>query len=409
MGYLEVANYDVLESTVSRYHCQRQWQRDDNARAARLIGTALDEEATSNVRKKTEAKEIWDTLVSVFEQSSLQRLYTLTNDFFEVTKDDATSVTNTLRDAQKRSSNSSQSAASLNSSTKGTPSNTPTTKKKETCSCLYCKKVGHVIADFRKRADAEQVRKEADSKPDIFFAVGLTAKNNFVAADSWIADSGASHNMTANKQHFGYIKVDVYVDDRWSSASLNSVCDGCTVLCNNAVVATGDLVGNVCVMNIRVHAPKTSAEAKTTLELWSGKTFDRIDYLRIFDSECYVNVLKKFRSKFDDKAVLGHFVVELYLNHHDEEQSTDDRSVSEYSDECDDEFNNDQPSSQPNRPARETCPPARLNDYEIDYQAHRSKNSALACLKEAVREELVNGRSKCIRLEFCQTRIPIFA
>lgn len=70
----------------------KRWQRD-NARAARILGTALDEEAAIYVRKKTDAKEIWDTLLSVFEQSSLQRLYTLFDSFFEITKDDATSIT----------------------------------------------------------------------------------------------------------------------------------------------------------------------------------------------------------------------------------------------------------------------------------------------------------------------------
>lgn len=69
----------------------KRWQRD-NARAARIIGTALEEDAAMHVRKKTDAKEIWDTLLSVYEQSSLQRLYTLFDNFFEITKDDATSV-----------------------------------------------------------------------------------------------------------------------------------------------------------------------------------------------------------------------------------------------------------------------------------------------------------------------------
>lgn len=70
----------------------KRWQRD-NARAARIIGTALDEETAIHVRKKTDAKEIWDILVSVFEQSSQQRLSTLFDQFFENSKDDLTSVT----------------------------------------------------------------------------------------------------------------------------------------------------------------------------------------------------------------------------------------------------------------------------------------------------------------------------
>lgn len=72
----------------------RRWQRD-NARAARIIGTALDDEPSIYVRRKTDANDIWETLISVYEQSSLQRLYTLFDTFFEVTKDEFTSVTKT--------------------------------------------------------------------------------------------------------------------------------------------------------------------------------------------------------------------------------------------------------------------------------------------------------------------------
>ncbi|GLV44126.1 hypothetical protein CBL_21279, partial [Carabus blaptoides fortunei] len=53
---------------------------------------------------------------------------------------------------------------------------------------------------------------------------------------------------------------------------------------------------------------KSSVPGKTPLKLWSDKAFDSFDYLRIFGSECYVNVPKNFRSKFDDKAVFGYFI-----------------------------------------------------------------------------------------------------
>lgn len=70
----------------------KRWQRH-NARAARIIDTALEEDAAMHVRRKTDTKKIWNTLLSVFEQSSPQRLYTLFDNFFEITKDDTTSVT----------------------------------------------------------------------------------------------------------------------------------------------------------------------------------------------------------------------------------------------------------------------------------------------------------------------------
>ncbi|XP_047115822.1 uncharacterized protein LOC124795783 [Schistocerca piceifrons] len=70
----------------------RRWQQD-NVQAARAFGTAHDEELAIHVRKKTDAKEIWDILTSVYAQSSLNRLCTLLDCFFETSKDDITPTT----------------------------------------------------------------------------------------------------------------------------------------------------------------------------------------------------------------------------------------------------------------------------------------------------------------------------
>lgn len=61
---------------------------------------------------------------------------------------------------------------------------------------------------------------------------------------------------------------------------------------------------------------KSSVPGKTPRELWTGKTFDSFNYLQIFGSECYANIPKKFRSKFNDKADLGYFVG--YVNDKDD-------------------------------------------------------------------------------------------
>ncbi|KAK5647877.1 hypothetical protein RI129_002769 [Pyrocoelia pectoralis] len=65
----------------------------DVFKSARMIGTSAEEDAAMHVRKETDAQEIWNTLLSVYEQSSLERLYALFDSFFEISKDDATSVT----------------------------------------------------------------------------------------------------------------------------------------------------------------------------------------------------------------------------------------------------------------------------------------------------------------------------
>ncbi|XP_011859843.1 PREDICTED: uncharacterized protein LOC105557263, partial [Vollenhovia emeryi] len=335
MGNVEMANRTVFKRTVPLFDCRwhavvpgravgrrgavaaseayRRWQRD-NARAAQILGTTLEEEAALHVRKKTDAKEIWDTLVSVFEQSSLQRLYTLLDSFFEMSKDDATSVTkhtsrlanvfeNILNELHKGNPNATlplpllhhrifktlgpeyqyyrstwyripeneqttkllienlRSIENLVAShgtpqttgafyarpkvknlqkkpNKSTPDPASTEHKKEKRSCLYCKKVGHIIANCQKR----------DSKPGTFFATGLAVNADFAPADSWISDSGTTHHMSTNKQYFatfekfpipqrvqtagkeyilaygsGRIDVEMRIGDRWLPASMKDV------------------------------------------------------------------------------------------------------------------------------------------------------------------------------------------
>lgn len=181
---------------------------------------------------------------------------------------------------------------------------------------------------------------------------------------------------------------------------------------------------------------KSSVSGETPFELWCNKSFDDLDYLRIFGSECYVHVSKKFRSKFDSKAVLGHFVgyvndkdgykvwvpsrhrlfksrnvdfrpeklcttnntIELEfvnnsndiadevesINEESENDAEPDSRISKENEEM--KENNEVPSS---RPVRQVRPPVKFSDYDIGYQAHRSEaNSAFACLTEAVSEEL---------------------
>ncbi|GLV46509.1 hypothetical protein CBL_20834 [Carabus blaptoides fortunei] len=242
----------------------RRWQRD-NARAARIIGTSLEEGAAMHVRKKTDAKVIWD--------------------YFEISKNDATTVTKHTSRLANVFDDILQELRKNN-------------------------KVGHLISKCRKRAGVEQKGSnlndknsdsslKQDSKPCTFIATGLTVNSDSVSADSWISDSDATHHMTANKQYFvtfekfpipqriqttgnecifaygsGSINVDVFTGNEWSSASLNDVW----------------------------YIP----EARHQLFSIRG--------LLNMEMKLYL-ILTNFRSKFDDKVVFGYFIG--YVNEKD--------------------------------------------------------------------------------------------
>ncbi|KAL7306915.1 hypothetical protein TKK_0001074 [Trichogramma kaykai] len=196
---------------------------------------------------------------------------------------------------------------------------------------------------------------------------------------------------------------------------------------------------------------KSGVPDKSPIELWSGKSFKSFDYLRIFGSDCYVNIPKQFRSKFDDKAVAGKFIgylnekdgykiwvpsknrvvnsrnvdfrpeklctndseIELYLNSTDEKEENhiknDDSIAEEFLDALDDggsteEENSEeeedkseskidiQATSQNTRPVRKIHTPKKLADYEVGYKisnvTNRKANSAWACMMEAVEQDI---------------------
>ncbi|KAL7296839.1 hypothetical protein TKK_0010234 [Trichogramma kaykai] len=687
------------------------WQ-DDNAKAARIIGTALEEDAAMFVRKKVDAKDIWDTLVSVYEQSSLQRLYTLFDIFFGILKDEATSIkkhatqlanvfSDILDESRKSDTNaklplsllhhrifktlgseyqfyrstwytyaekdqttnllvenlvSIESSLSTQSSqistafhakskfvSKNKSVNKPTanSEKKQKRTCHYCKKVGHLISICLKRLEAESKNTENQSsevssknyanKHSTFLATSFSVGSDSMPVDVWISDSGATHHMTANRQHFssyepfpipqpveiannscihahgcGNIDIEVLVGGKWSSAQLKNVryvpdvgnqlfsvrqatahgnkiiqvrvkdtksfCDGCVLgkshrkpfhprqkrsqqvgeLINsdvNGPMSTSSINGfryyvvfkddfskytriffmkeksevashlstfqNECHTNDHIvkyfrsdgggefdcsnvrkllaargiefqltcpHTPeqngvseqsnrhvvelarsmlavsemskgfwahacetaaflinrtgKSSVANKSPIELWSGKSFKSFNHLKIFGSECYVNIPKQFRRKFDKKAVFGRFVgyvnekdgyqvwvpsknrvinsrnvdfrpeklctnhneVELLINSEkDEEVSSSENCDPEEEESSCEEFHdtmNDAQDVKINakeaasvhergeaskfnsnaRPSRKIQPPARLNDYEVSYQTHRLPN-----------------------------------
>jgi hypothetical protein len=62
------------------------WKRD-NAQTAAFIASALNQPVADLVLTYNDAKDIWDKLVSVYEQSSIQRLSMLITEFFKLQSD----------------------------------------------------------------------------------------------------------------------------------------------------------------------------------------------------------------------------------------------------------------------------------------------------------------------------------
>ena len=69
----------------------RQWNKDD-AKAASLIGASLSRSIGELVLTCSTAKEVWSKLCARYERSSSQRLNTLIESFFRVTKKDSDDI-----------------------------------------------------------------------------------------------------------------------------------------------------------------------------------------------------------------------------------------------------------------------------------------------------------------------------
>jgi len=74
------------ESETEKKKNESEWKRD-NAKAAALIASTLTPPVADLVMTCTDAKDIWDKLISVFEQSSIQRLNLLMTQFFQVSRE----------------------------------------------------------------------------------------------------------------------------------------------------------------------------------------------------------------------------------------------------------------------------------------------------------------------------------
>jgi len=44
------------------------------------------------------------------------------------------------------------------------------------------------------------------------------------------------------------------------------------------------------------------------MEMWNGQVMKNLDQLRVYGTECYVYIPKKFQKKFDNKSVFGRMI-----------------------------------------------------------------------------------------------------
>ncbi|KAK5639311.1 hypothetical protein RI129_011803 [Pyrocoelia pectoralis] len=177
------------------------------------LGASVQETAAMHVRNKTDAQEIWNTLLSVFEQSSLQRLYTLFDSFFEISKD-SNVFDNISQELQKKDPNTALPLFLLH----------------------------HRIFkySFPNISFVVRLSSKHNSKPGTFFATSLTvnAIDDFVSTEFCISDSGTSHHMTANKQHCTTFEM-FPIPQRIEIAGKNCIL----------AYGPGSLIVNVCIGN----------------------------------------------------------------------------------------------------------------------------------------------------------------
>lgn len=61
------------------------------------------------------------------------------------------------------------------------------------------------MAAEQKTATSSVIKPDTTSRksiPGSFITAGLTVNADCAPVDSWVADSGTTHHITANKQHF---------------------------------------------------------------------------------------------------------------------------------------------------------------------------------------------------------------
>lgn len=95
---------DIAAPTDVEVRNIEEWKRD-NARTASLIASALSQPVADLVLTCTKAKDIWDKVISVYEQSITQRLSLLTTEFFKPQREQGSEVAAYIAKVEKLFSN----------------------------------------------------------------------------------------------------------------------------------------------------------------------------------------------------------------------------------------------------------------------------------------------------------------
>lgn len=256
MGYTDGT---ILEPTLSatptaaELTSHKTWKKE-NAKACSLIASALSSSTANLVLTLTNASGIWSKLVSVFEQSSVQRLSMLMVQFFNLKKSADTDIATYVAlveklfhdmnvelrrrksqdipvellhgqilstvgpeyqefnnvwesmDDSKRTTNnlieklctiekrlSSESGAST---VDNVEQNAFSASEKSKLKCFHCGKVGHLKKKcFKLKSEKRGNALNAEKVPNVFFASKRTDSK-------FICDSGATNHMTACRNYF---------------------------------------------------------------------------------------------------------------------------------------------------------------------------------------------------------------
>lgn len=257
------------EATAADYI---QWKKD-NAKAASLIAGALSNNVANLVLTLTNAKDIWDKLVNVYEQSSVQRLSLLMVEFFQLKRQSDSvaqyvakveklfydmnselkkrkvgneipvellhgqilstigpeyqefiNVWESLPTEQQITSNlleklctiEKRLASSVPSAESAFVSSKAVSKHvRKKIVCHFCKSTGHIKKNcfkFKQENNGKQVTKPSSN------SLVAGAVHPAVTQD-WVYDSGASHHMCPNRQWFVNYKhfsepKDIYVANK---------------------------------------------------------------------------------------------------------------------------------------------------------------------------------------------------
>ncbi|GFR10076.1 retrovirus-related Pol polyprotein from transposon TNT 1-94 [Trichonephila clavata] len=209
------------EAIAAYEKAQKAFIKDDSLAQLILVGNMDDSNAELTSVCNT-AKSVWETLLSVYEQSSGQRLDRLMEKFFRSEKELEDDIANHIAKLQRNFSELNDELRHVAKTTlpdlllmsrimstlpseyfefKSVWDRTDSTAlvatrkkvfKKPERKCCVCRKPGHLAKDCWKKG----------SKPKVEGDAFVCTVEGVPESEVWIADSGASAHMTKHKNYF---------------------------------------------------------------------------------------------------------------------------------------------------------------------------------------------------------------